>query len=292
MYLKELNLPQYSFKITGRPGEEMIFDIIRRKFVRLTPEEWVRQNFIRYLAEDGNYPAGLMGVEVSFSVNRLKKRADILVHNREGKPVMIIECKSYDMPLDEKVFDQIVTYNMNFRVPYLVVTNGMVNYACKIDHENKTWEYLMVIPQYEELIKESMWIIEVTCAIIRNEDNNILVVRKGEESDHPLKWEFPGGKTRQGETHEECIIREVKEELSMDIVIFSPLEAVEHDYGYKQVRLYPFVCDTLQEKPLLSEHIEFKWVSPDDLLEIDFQEADIEVVAKYLKTIDNQYSEY
>lgn len=154
MYLRELNMPPYSFKITGKPGEEKIFDIIRRRYVRLTPEEWVRQNFIRYLTEEGGYPAGLMGVEVTFTMNRLRKRADILIHNREGKPVMIVECKSYDVALDENVFDQIVTYNMRFRVPYLVVTNGMINYACKIDFENNSWEYLMVIPQYEELIKE------------------------------------------------------------------------------------------------------------------------------------------
>lgn len=152
MYLKELNLPAYNFNITGIPGEEMIFDIIRRKFVRLTPEEWVRQNFIRYLVEEGGYPTGLMGVEVTFTMNRLKKRADILIHNREGKPVMIVECKSYEITLDEKVFDQIVTYNLQFRVPYLVVTNGMVNYACRINFDGKSWEYLMIIPQYEEII--------------------------------------------------------------------------------------------------------------------------------------------
>ncbi|HOU31571.1 MAG TPA: type I restriction enzyme HsdR N-terminal domain-containing protein [Bacteroidales bacterium] len=154
MYLKELNLPPYSFKITGVPGEEKIFDDIRRRYVRLTPEEWVRQNFIKYLIGEGGYPAGLIGVEVTFTMNRLRKRADILVHNREGRPVMIVECKSYDVVLDESVFDQIVTYNMRFRVPYMVVTNGMINYACKIDFENNSWEYLMVIPQYEELIKE------------------------------------------------------------------------------------------------------------------------------------------
>jgi hypothetical protein len=152
--LKELNLPPFSFRITGKPGEEMIFDVVRRKYVKLTPEEWVRQNFIQYLAKEGNYPLGLMGVEVGFTINKVRMRADILIHNHEGKPVMIVECKSYDVPLDEKVFDQIVTYNMQFKVPYIVVTNGMVNYACKIDFENISWEYLMVIPQYEELIKE------------------------------------------------------------------------------------------------------------------------------------------
>jgi len=156
VYLKELNLPQYNFNITGNPGEEMIFDIIRRRFVRLTPEEWVRQNFIRYLVEEGGYPPGLMGVEVAFTMNRMKKRADILIHNREGRPVMIVECKSYDIPLDEKVFDQIVTYNLKLRVPYLVVTNGMINYACRIDPDGSSWEYLMMIPQYEELLNDNL----------------------------------------------------------------------------------------------------------------------------------------
>jgi len=79
---------------------------------------------------------------------------------------------------------------------------------------------------------------DVTCAIIRNDDNEVLIVRRGEKTDHPFKWEFPGGKTADGETNEECIIREVSEELSMDIVICSQLEPVEHDYGHKHKDLY------------------------------------------------------
>ncbi|NMC41590.1 MAG: type I restriction enzyme HsdR N-terminal domain-containing protein [Bacteroidales bacterium] len=151
MNLPELNLPQCSLRITGDEGNEMIFDRIRGRYVRLTPEEWVRQNFINYLVTCGGYPAGLMGVEVTFKINNLKKRADILVHTREGRPVMIVECKSYDVPLDEKVIDQVITYNMNYRVPYIVVTNGLINYACRIYHDENRWEYLLVIPQYEEL---------------------------------------------------------------------------------------------------------------------------------------------
>jgi hypothetical protein len=149
--LKELNLPTYSFKITGNAGSEMIFDRIRRKFVRLTPEEWVRQNFIQYLIHEGKYPPGLLGVEVMFRQNKLNKRVDILVHDRTGKPIMIVECKEPDIPLNDKVFDQIVTYNMELKVPYIIVTNGMDHYACKIDHENKKYEFLLVIPLYEDL---------------------------------------------------------------------------------------------------------------------------------------------
>ena len=129
----------------------MILDPIRRKYVKLTPEEWVRQNFVQYLINEGKYPAGLIGIEVLFRINKLKKRADILVHNRKGKPVMIVECKSPDIKLDESVFEQIATYNMNYKVPYIVVTNGMVHYAGKFNPGQTRPDYLVVIPLYEEL---------------------------------------------------------------------------------------------------------------------------------------------
>jgi len=132
----------------------MIFDPVRKKYVKLTPEEWVRQNFVQYLIREGKYPAGLIGIEVMFPYNKLKKRVDILVHNRSGQPVMIVECKAPEVKIgDEKTSDQIVTYNIAFRVPYLVITNGMEHYACKItDHEKGIFEYLMVIPHYEDLL--------------------------------------------------------------------------------------------------------------------------------------------
>jgi len=150
--LKELNLPQYSFKITGKDGNEMILDPVRRKYVKLTPEEWVRQNFVQYLINEGKYPAGLLGIEILFRFNKLKRRVDILVHNRTGEPVLIVECKSPDVKIDESVFEQIATYNMKFKVPYLVVTNGLHHYACKIDHQEMKFEYLLVIPLYEDLL--------------------------------------------------------------------------------------------------------------------------------------------
>jgi hypothetical protein len=150
--LKELSLPSYSFKITGEPGREMIFDSLRRKYVRLTPEEWVRQNFIQYLIHEGNYPPGLIGVEMAINVNRMKRRVDIMVHDRQGRPVMVVECKSPDITLDEKVSDQVVAYNRQLNVPYIIITNGIVHYACKIGIEPNENQYLMVIPQYDELI--------------------------------------------------------------------------------------------------------------------------------------------
>ncbi len=150
--MKQLNLPQYSFRISGKEGEEKILDTIRKKYVRLTPEEWVRQNFIRYLISEGKYPPGLIGIEVMSKYNDLKKRVDILVHDRAGNPVLIVECKAPEVEINDKVFDQIATYNMGFKVPYIIVTNGLDHYACRIDHENKKYDFLLVIPLYQDLL--------------------------------------------------------------------------------------------------------------------------------------------
>lgn len=130
----------------------MILDPLRRRFVKLTPEEWVRQNFTQYLIDKGKYPPGLIGIEILYTSNKLKKRTDILVHDRTGKPVMIVECKAHEVTLEEKVFEQIVTYNRQYKVPYLVVTNGMKHYACKFNDDFTGWQYLLVIPLYDELI--------------------------------------------------------------------------------------------------------------------------------------------
>ena len=125
--------------------------------------------------------------------------------------------------------------------------------------------------------------LNVTCAIIRNEENQILVVQRGEATDHPFKWEFPGGKLIPEETEEECILREVEEELSLEIIICGRLHEVKHDYGHKQIKLIPFICDTLDELPILSEHIDYKWVDVKNLMTIDFSEADVFVARDYLK---------
>lgn len=129
----------------------MILDTIRRKYVKLTPEEWVRQNFIRYLVNEGGYPPGLMGIEVNFLLNRLRRRADIMVYSRTGKPVMIVECKEPEVKIDDRVFDQIVTYNLGLKVPYIVVTNGIVHYACRVRSDQPGYDFINVIPLYAEL---------------------------------------------------------------------------------------------------------------------------------------------
>ncbi|MFO7575761.1 MAG: (deoxy)nucleoside triphosphate pyrophosphohydrolase [Bacteroidales bacterium] len=124
--------------------------------------------------------------------------------------------------------------------------------------------------------------IDVSCAIIRNEELNVLVVQRGGKTDHPFKWEFPGGKVDINESPEDSVVREVLEELEMEIVLVDTLPAVEHDYGNKQIRLMPFVCDTLKDKPVLNEHIAFRWSDPSDLSTFDFSEADIAVSNMYI----------
>jgi 8-oxo-dGTP diphosphatase len=131
--------------------------------------------------------------------------------------------------------------------------------------------------------------INVTCAIIRNDENEVLVVQRGEKTDHPFRWEFPGGKLKENETEEECIIREIREELSMDVVICRRMADTEYDYGIKRIRLIPFVCDTLDELPFLSEHIAYKWLDQAELKNVDFLEADIIVADHYL--MDNESAE-
>jgi 8-oxo-dGTP diphosphatase len=127
--------------------------------------------------------------------------------------------------------------------------------------------------------------IDVTCAIIRNEENDVLIVQRSENTDHPFKWEFPGGKTSIQESHEECIIREVSEELSMDIVICGNLLPVEYDYGHKKIKLIPFICDTLDELPILAEHLAFRWLPAEDLICADLCEADIQVANQYIGSL-------
>jgi len=125
--------------------------------------------------------------------------------------------------------------------------------------------------------------IDVCCAIIRNDDSEILIVQRGKQTDHPLKWEFPGGKIKESESPGDSIIREVDEELSIDIIITDQLPGVEYDYGIKQVRLFPLVCDTLSDDPVLTEHVDFKWIEPAELDNIDLCEADILVAREYLE---------
>jgi hypothetical protein len=151
--VKELNLPAYSFRQKDEEdGKRLIFDEFRKKWLVLTPEEWVRQHFVKYLVTEKGYPLGLIGIEVTFKMNSLTRRADVLVYNRVGNPVLIVECKAPDVRINNSVFDQIVEYNFKFKLKYLVVTNGIKHYACSLGGEDvPEYEFLDSIPDYDQI---------------------------------------------------------------------------------------------------------------------------------------------
>ena len=132
-----------------------VFDRLRKRYVALTPEEWVRQHFVDYLIEEKQFPAALMANEVSLTQNGIKRRCDTLVADREGQPLVIVEYKAPEIEITQQVFDQIVRYNMVLRARYLMVSNGMSHYCCQIDYENNTYSFLNDIPKYAELLQPS-----------------------------------------------------------------------------------------------------------------------------------------
>jgi len=149
--MEKLNLPEYRFRVIRRNNQSYIFDPIRKKELVLTPEEWVRQNFVQYLIHEKQYPATLTRLEMSFKVNKWVRRSDIVVFNTEGKPVVLVECKAPSIKIDQKVFDQIARYNMVLKSEILIVTNGIQHYCCSIDYRAETYHYLDQIPGYFEL---------------------------------------------------------------------------------------------------------------------------------------------
>ncbi|MDG1476239.1 MAG: type I restriction enzyme HsdR N-terminal domain-containing protein, partial [Vicingaceae bacterium] len=123
--MQQLNLPQHTLKIKEENGTHYIFDFIRKKYLVLQPEEWVRQNFIQFLVNDKNYAASLIAIEKGLKLNELQKRADIVIYDSQAKPIVLIECKAPKVKINQEVFEQIARYNMVFKVPYLIVTNGL-----------------------------------------------------------------------------------------------------------------------------------------------------------------------
>jgi len=148
----ELNLPYFKARLRKMGEKTEIFDIIRKKFVTMTPEEWVRQHFIHYLIDEKKTPSGLIRVESGLRLNNTSKRSDILVCDRNGKPLMIIECKAGYIKISQDTFDQIARYNMSLKVKYLVVTNGLQHFCCQINYEKKSYQFLKQIPDYHEII--------------------------------------------------------------------------------------------------------------------------------------------
>ena len=130
--MTRLNLPPFEIKLRGTKAQPQIFDILRKKYIALTPEEWVRQHFVHFLVEHKGYPAALMANEIQLKVGEKTLRADSVLYSRDLKPRMIIEYKAPHIPITQKVFDQISIYNMLLHVDYLVVSNGLQHYICKI----------------------------------------------------------------------------------------------------------------------------------------------------------------
>jgi hypothetical protein len=151
-FMQKLNLPEYDLKLKEEAGRTLVFDPFRSKYVVLTPEELVRQNFAKFLIEERKFPGSLMTTEYSLKLNKMSKRCDILVFNRNRQPVAMVECKSPDVKISQHVFDQVSRYNVVFRVSYLMVTNGLKHFCCKVDFQTGRVEFLFDIPVFSQLI--------------------------------------------------------------------------------------------------------------------------------------------
>jgi len=148
MNLPQLNLPIAALKTKLVEGTTQVFDQVRKKYLVLTPEEWVRQHFIHYLNQEKNYPLGMMGVERMIKYNGMQTRADIVLYTTDGKPNMIVECKAPNIKITQDAFNQIAKYNFKLQVPFLVVTNGIQHFCCQMDYETNEIKFLEEIPIY------------------------------------------------------------------------------------------------------------------------------------------------
>ncbi|SFA93492.1 Type I restriction enzyme R protein N terminus (HSDR_N) [Flavobacterium swingsii] len=147
--MQKLNFPTYTFRFKNSENKVSIFDEIRKKFVILTPEEWVRQNVVRFLLEEKKYPKSYINVEKLIKINDLSKRYDIVVFQPNGKIFLLIECKAPEVPISQNTFDQIARYNMVLEAEYLMVTNGLNHYFCQMDFENEKYLFLKELPEFQ-----------------------------------------------------------------------------------------------------------------------------------------------
>lgn len=149
-----LNLPSFDAKIRKTERGFDIFDVLRRKYIHLTPEEWVRQHFVNYLITEKKYPSSLMANETAIKLNSLSRRCDTVVYNRQLEPVVIIEYKEPEISISQEVFDQIARYNIVLRVKYLIVSNGLNHYCCEMNYEEQSYKYLTEIPDYNSVVND------------------------------------------------------------------------------------------------------------------------------------------
>jgi len=146
--MQTLNFPAYDFRLKNSENKVHIFDVIRKKFIVLQPEEWVRQHVVHYLLKDKKYPKSLINIEKQLTLNGIKKRYDVVVFRSDGSINLLVECKSPSIPINQKVFDQIARYNMQLKATYLMVTNGSNHYYCKMDYAEEKYHFLPAIPDF------------------------------------------------------------------------------------------------------------------------------------------------
>ncbi|MEM8484844.1 MAG: type I restriction enzyme HsdR N-terminal domain-containing protein [Bacteroidota bacterium] len=149
--MEPLNFPHYQFEIQEAEGRQVIFDNLRKKWLQLLPEEWVRQHVVQYLVQEKQVPAGLIGVEKGFQFQGMQRRADLIVHDRQGAPVLMVECKAPAVKITQDVFDQVARYNMVIHAEYLFVTNGLQHYCCKIEADTRQYSFLKELPVFSAL---------------------------------------------------------------------------------------------------------------------------------------------
>lgn len=147
--MQQLNFPSYNLRTRSINGREEIFDPARRKFVTLTPEEWVRQHVIAYLTGEKGYPVSLIGVEKKLLLNKQPKRFDLVIFSRNGDPFLLVECKAPGIEITENAFDQAARYNMLLKATYFLITNGLEHFPCRLDYSNKQYIFIQEIPSYD-----------------------------------------------------------------------------------------------------------------------------------------------
>lgn len=147
--MQKLNFPAYAFRFKNSENKVAVFDEIRKKFVVLTPEEWVRQHVVQFLLSDKNYPKSYINVEKVLKINGITKRYDAVVFKPDGSIFLLIECKAPEVPISQNTFDQIARYNMTLKADYLMVTNGLNHYFCRMDFENEQYEFLRELPDFK-----------------------------------------------------------------------------------------------------------------------------------------------
>lgn len=146
-----LNLPKFEYKLKKIKGKSLILDPLRKKFVALTPEEWVRQHFVNYLICYKAFPAGRIANECTINLHNLSRRCDTVLYDKKLTPLVIVEYKAPSIKITDKVFKQIEAYNHELRSKYLIISNGLIHYCCKLDYNRMTFEYLKDIPNYKDL---------------------------------------------------------------------------------------------------------------------------------------------